>query len=255
LGVKVEDGRLIRDPHPLENPNIPFVEIEQLFKTMPQRTFEQEILATFTDLSGGTFRGVMDCAVLTPLDGPVEGRQYAAGVDVAAKVDFTVAVIFDVASKEMVYMDRFNRIDYNMLEDRLAALYRRFNLQSMTIEDNSIGLPVFDHLRARNLNVIPFHTSNSSKHIIISDLAAAFEHRDIKILNDPILIGELQAYEGKRTPGGSFTYSAPDGMHDDCVMATAIAWQGVSTPSPAGHIVDDIDNSVYKSKRRKSIWD
>ena len=209
----------------------------------------------FIDDAGGTFRGVMDCAILTPLDAPAEGRQYAAGVDIAAKVDFTVAVIFDVATKEMVYMDRFNRIDYNMLEDRLAALYRRFNLQSMTIEDNSIGLPVFDHLRARGLNVIPFHTSNTSKHTIISGLAAAFEHREIKILNDPVLVGELQAFEGKRTPGGAFTYSAPAGLHDDCVMALAIAYQGISQPPPAGEIITDIPMSTYKSKRRKSIWE
>ena len=65
---------------------------------------------------------------------------------------------------DYLQMDRFNRIDYTMLEDRLAALYKRFNLESMTIEDNSIGLPVFDHLRARGLNVLPFHTSNTSKH-------------------------------------------------------------------------------------------
>ena len=188
LGVKVQDGRLIRDPHLLENPDIPFSEIEKLWRTMPTRIFEQEILAQFTDVSGGIFRGIDECAVLAPLDAPIKGRQYAAGVDVASKVDFTVVSIMDVARKEMVYMDRFNRVDYNMLEDRLAALYKRFNLESMTIEDNSIGLPVFDHLRARGLNVLGFHTSNTSKHTIISDLAAAFEHRDIKILNDLSLI-------------------------------------------------------------------
>ena len=48
-----------------------------------------------------------------------------------------------------------------------------------------------------------------------------------KIINDPILIGELQAYESKRTASG-FSYSAPDGMHDDTVMATAIAWDAIS---------------------------
>ena len=114
---------------------------------------------------------------------------------------------------------------------------------------------VIDHLRQRSMNIIGFHTSNTTKQIIIQQLAAAFEHGDIKILPDPIQIGELQAYEGKRTPNGSFGYSAPDGLHDDTVMAMAIAWNGLSTPPPAGHIISDIDNSVYKSKRRKSIWE
>jgi hypothetical protein len=51
-------------------------------------------------------------------------------------------------------------------------------------------------------------------------------------LNDPVLIGELQAYEMERLPGGSFRYSAPDGMHDDCVMSLALAWQGAQDSGP-----------------------
>ena len=73
------------------------------------------------------------------LDEPIEGRQYVAGVDVAAKVDFTAVAVFDVESHEQVFLDRFNRVEYPVLEDRLHAVYKRFNLTAMTIEDNSIG--------------------------------------------------------------------------------------------------------------------
>jgi hypothetical protein len=34
----------------------------------------------------------------------------------------------------------------------------------------------------------------------------------------------LQAYEMERLPSGMLRYSAPHGMHDDTVMALAIAW-------------------------------
>jgi hypothetical protein len=66
---------------------------------------------------------------------------------------------------------------------------------------------------------------------IIQHLQSAFEHSSIKILNDPILIGELQAYEGQQLSSG-WKYGAPEGLHDDCVMSLAIAWWSASRHAP-----------------------
>ena len=134
--------------------------------------------------------------------------------------------MFDVEKKEQVYIDRFNRVDYDVLEDRLTAIYRRFNLQSMTIEVNSIGQSVVEALDKRGLSIIPFTTTNATKMTAIQQLQSAFEHGEIKILPDPVQVAELQAYEGERTPSGAWKYGAPDGLHDDTVMAMAIAWDG-----------------------------
>ena len=254
LGVKITDRGLEREPHPLENPHIQFEEIENIYRTMPFYVFQQEILAEFIESGGGIFRRVMECATATAIEEPIEGRQYVAGVDIGLKVDFTVVSVFDVESREQVYMDRFNQVPYSVLYDRLEAVHRRFNLQAMTIEDNSIGTPPFEEMQERGLPVIPFHTTNTTKQAIIQSLAAAFEHGEIKILNDPVQVGELQAFEGKRLPGGGFTYGAPAGLHDDTVMAMAICWQGISKPAPFSVLIDDIDLSIYKSKRT-SIWD
>ena len=160
-----------------------------------------------------------------------QGRQYIAGVDVAAAVDYTVISVIDVQSKNLVYKDRFNRVDYNVLEDRLESVYRRFKLDVMKIEANSIGQGVIDHLYNRRVNVQPFTTTNATKQQIITSLQSAFEHGEIGIYNDPVLIGELLSYESKRTPSGSFTYNAPEGLHDDCVMSLALAWSCISEDS------------------------
>jgi hypothetical protein len=215
------------------NPFIPDTEIEAMRQTMPELVYQQEILALFVDDAGGVFRRVMDAATATALDEPEDGRQYVAGVDVASKVDFTVVSVFDVEARRQVYLDRFNRVEYPVLEDRLHAVYKRFNLDAMTIEDNSIGQGVIDHLRQRDMTIIPFHTSHTTKQAIIQGLAAAFEHGEIEIINDPVQIAELQAYEGKRMEAGGFKYGAPEGLHDDTVMAMAIAWQGIAqSPVP-----------------------
>ena len=210
------------------NPYIEPTEIEAARKSLPERVFEQEYLANFVDDAGGVFRRVMDAATADEQITPTEGHQYIAGVDVASLVDYTVAVVMDVTTGEMAYMDRFNRVDYNILEDRLEAIYRRFNLDMITIESNSIGQGVVDHLTNRNMTVNTFTTTNATKHAAITGLQSAFEHSRIKILNDPVLIGELQAFEAKRNASGTFSYAAPDGMHDDTVMALAIAWNGLA---------------------------
>ena len=92
---------------------------------------------------------------------------------------------------------------------------------------------MIDHLRERNIPVTPFRTTGATKEPVIQGLQAAFEHGRLKILNDPVLIGELQAFEAKRTASGGFKYGAPDGLHDDCVMSLALAWNGADRPKIA----------------------
>jgi phage terminase large subunit-like protein len=208
------------------NPTIPASEVEAMRSTMPEIIFRQEILADFIDDNAGVFRRVQEAAVLQPRD-PQPGRQYVAGVDVASSVDFTVVSVLDVESKEQVFMDRFNRVDYPVLINRLESVYHRYHLTSMVVESNSIGRPVIDELVTRGLNIVPFTTTSATKQAIIQGLQNAFENGLIRVLDEPVLVGELLSFESKRNASGSFSYSAPDGMHDDCVMSLAIAWSGM----------------------------
>ena len=92
-----------------------------------------------------------------------------------------------------------------------------------------MGGPVVEALQRDGLPVIGFVTTGPSKAAIIESLALAFEQGTIKIPNDPVLIGELQAYEGVQTPR-AMKYGAPAGLHDDCVMSLAFAWAGLVAP-------------------------
>jgi hypothetical protein len=210
------------------NPFIDPSEVEAAKTTTPELVFSQEFLAQFVDFEGSVFRRIQEAATVEMLDGPQSGRQYVAGVDVAASVDYTVITVLDVQAKELVYMDRFNRVDYNVLEDRLAAACATWKLDSMTVETNSIGQPVIDNLYNRGLPIQPFTTTSTTKQAAVTSLQAAFEHSEIKIVNNPVLIGELLSFESTRNASGSFSYSAPTGMHDDCVMSLAIAWYSVA---------------------------
>ncbi len=233
-GERREDGyQSFRYPTSA-NPYIPKAEIETAKRELPELIFRQEFEADFIDDSGGVFRRVQEAAHVTRIEQPIAGRQYAAGVDVAASVDYTVLTVMDIASKEAVYKDRFNRVDYNVLIDRLAAQYKRWRMDMMKVEANSIGQPVIDALRSKGVNVIPFTTTSGTKQTVIQNLQAAFENAEIGIIDDPVLIGELLSFESKRNASGSFSYSAPEGMHDDCVMSLALAWDIVK---PGGSVI------------------
>jgi len=153
-GINSEEGWQSWTFPTISNPFIQPTEIEAAKRDLPEMIFRQEYLAEFIDDSGSVFRRVQDAAVLEPQE-PDANKQYVAGVDVASSIDFTVVSIMDVKSKELVYLDRFNRVDYNVLENRLEALYRRWHLDSMKVEANSIGQPVIDHLYAKGLSIIP----------------------------------------------------------------------------------------------------
>jgi phage terminase large subunit-like protein len=212
----------------LDNPYIDAGEIEAAKRDLPEIIFRQEYLAEFIDDQGGVFRRVQEAAVLE-VGEPDKQRNYIAGVDVASAIDYTVITVMDTESKDMVFMDRFNRVDYPVLENRLAAVYDRWGLQSMTIEANSIGRPVIDHMVERGLSVRSFTTTSATKQAVIQGLQSAFEHGNIRVIDDPVLVGELLSFESKRNASGSFSYSAPDGMHDDTVMSLAIAWDAINS--------------------------
>lgn len=224
-GVAGEDGYSAHHFTTYDNPYIDPKDIDALKNTMPELIFRQEILAEFIDDSGGVFRRVQDAATAEKLDGPKEGATYIMGVDVAASLDYTVITVMDVSLSTEVHVDRFTRCDYLALEDRIAAACDRWKCAVCIVESNSMGQAVIDHLQAHGIPVQAFYTSQATKAQAVQDLQAAFEHGEIKILNDPVTIAELLSFEGKRSANGLMSYSAPEGMHDDTVMSLAIAYQ------------------------------
>ena len=210
----------------LDNPFIAPSEIEAARRDLPERIYQQEYEARFLEDAGGVFRRVMEAATLAPQD-PARGEQYVMGVDWGKSNDFTVLTVMDVTTRAVVCMDRFNQIDYAVQRGRLVALAERYRPSVILAESNAMGEPIIEQLQRDGLPVRAFQTTNATKAAIIESLALAFEQGSIKILNDPVLIGELQAYEMNRLPSGMTRYSAPEGLHDDTVMSLALAYEAV----------------------------
>lgn len=207
------------------NPYIPAGEIESARPDMTDLAFAQEYMAQFVSWEGSVFRCITD-AVFEPDN---ERGVVLIGVDWGRTHDFTVFVGMD-ANGRVLALDRFRGIEYALQRERLKAFWERTSNRRAIIlaEVNSMGGPVVEQLQRDNLPVHAFQTTAPSKAAIIEALALAFERRRVKIPNDPVLIGELQAFEGRTLPSGAIQYGAPkgDNNHDDCVMALAIGWSG-----------------------------
>lgn len=210
-----------------DNPLIPRDEIDALRSTTSERVFRAEYLAEFIDDDGQVFRGVRDAATAPANAQPVPGRQYVAGIDWGRSNDYTVISIVDAETRQMVALDRFNRVGWELQRGRLQTLCEVWQPAAVWAEENSIGSVNIEALQAEGLPVRPFKMTASSKMPLIEGLALAIERGEIGLLPDETLLTELTAYEMQRLPGGGIRFSNPPGLHDDCVISLALAWHGI----------------------------
>jgi hypothetical protein len=151
-------------------------------------------------------------------------------VDWGQSNDFTVLTVFDADKRQQVDMDRFNKVDWALQRGRLKAMADKWKVDRILAEKNSIGGPNIEALRREGLPVLAFDTTAVSKPPLIESLVLAIEKREVTLLNDPVLINELEAYErtvSKDT--GRSKYGAPESMHDDVVVSVALGWKAVNT--------------------------
>jgi hypothetical protein len=245
LGVEVRDGQLARKPHTLENPDIPFSEIERLYYTLSERSFRQEILAEFVEDGGGVFRGVAACmtAPAAPLLTDHHGHEIVMGCDWAKQNDYTALAVGCATCRQELARDRFNQIDYHFQVQRLKALAQVWQPAAILTELNSIGQPVFEMLQREGLPVVGFTTTASTKPPLIENMALAIERGEWRLQPDPVWTGELEAYERTVSPvTGRSSYNAPEGMHDDTVMARALmVWQATHRGAPLGTLAEQFN--------------
>jgi hypothetical protein len=206
------------------NPYIQQTEIEAARFDTPERAFQQEWLAEFLDDTGGVFRGIN--AVIDPgrdePEEPATGRIYTLGVDLARVEDFTVISVMDDRGRQ-VYHERFNQISWERQIGAILNVADRYKAD-VVVETNSIGDVVEQRLRsAIGGRVHGWQSTNASKTAIIDNLAMLIEQRRISLMDIDSQRNELLAYQYDVTASRNITMNAPEGMHDDCVIALALS--------------------------------
>jgi Terminase RNaseH-like domain len=217
------------------NPYILESEIAAAKEDLTDLAFAQEYLAEFVTWAGQVFRRITEA--VRPVGSP-HAPPAIIGVDWGRTADSTVFTVVSQAG-EVIEIDRFRGMEYSLQRARLKALWERHGSRAWIMaEVNSMGAPVVEQLQRDGLPVVGFVTTAPSKAAIIEGLCLAFERGAITIPDDPVLVGELQAFEAKPMPSGIMRYSAPAGQHDDCVMSLAFAWAGLTAPREQRQYLD-----------------
>ena len=237
VGCAVENGELVRVQSKYENPFIPFTEIRNMFQTMPEDVFRQEVLAEFIKFGGSVFRNIEPCLYTQNGKDPIEEHKdhmKILTVDWAKHQDYTVIDVGCGDCHIELEMDRFQQIDYTVQRDRLKDLYDKWEPEIVIAEGNSIGEPNVELLWEDDIPVQTFTMTGANKPGLIRSLATALERGAWKFIDEKNATFELEAFEQKTNPStGRSTYSAPRGAHDDTVIARALL---VYAEANMGHV-------------------
>ncbi len=198
-------------------------QLKEAQSSMTEAAFSQEFLCEFLEGEGTIFRRIRD-NIKGSLESPIANHRYVMGVDLARHVDFTVIVVVDRSNHQIVHFDRFNQIDYQLQKARIEATARRYNNALIRIDATGVGDPITEDLQRLGLAVDPYVFTNQSKKNLIDSLALKIEQGKIGYPHVTELISELEAYTYELLPSGMTRYTAPDGLHDDCVVSMALAY-------------------------------
>lgn len=201
-------------------------------ETMPDNQFRTEILGEFLDSDACVFKGI---------DKVIHKKVYDAsgklivGIDWGSGQgqDFTVMSCFDTGNKQQRYLKYFNNKSTNEQIDFIAKwlIEHKEKIQLVIAEANSIGLPMINQLKAKlakyHIKVVPFDTTNKSKNDLVTMMQVQIENKFIRLQDDPQQTLQFRSYAYTYNPKTQkISYNAPDGLHDDIVMATMIALKG-----------------------------
>ncbi|PHF33210.1 DNA packaging protein [Bacillus toyonensis] len=173
---------------------------------------------------------------------PVEGVRYYGGVDTASGSggDYSTISILN-ADGEQVLSFYDNKIPVYEFAKLLDTIGKFYNYAFLTVERNSFGTPILERLRKEYeyMNLykhkvfnqqsgkkqlqLGYQTTQVTKNIMITDLKEQFE-LEVIFINCQETLEQMQIFI--ETDGKTGNKKGND-KHDDCVIAMALAIQGI----------------------------
>lgn len=204
------------------NPFVEDSEIDKSARELPDRVFQQEYLAVFLDDGGGVFREVQERNVERYDWRERNGNApYTHGWDFARHQNWTVGVVLDRDGLLVDYW-RDQPGTWDRLQKIIEAKYQEY--PGVVRVDASRDNKLVTDLENAGVPIEAVNFGGNNKKDLIDTLAVRLENGEITIPESlDQLISELQLYEYETTRTGNVRYHAPEGFHDDCVDALALA--------------------------------
>lgn len=203
-------------------------EVEDARAMLPDAVFRELYLAEPSDDAGNPFGLSAIRARIAPLS---QKPPKAFGLDLAKSGDWCVLIGLD----EDGTVCRFDRWQ-GPWEMTIQRVLGHVASVPVLVDSTGAGDPVLEALQRQGRNqsaqFIGFTFSASSKQKLMEGLAVAIQQKQVAYPDGPI-VNELETFEFEYRRTG-VSYSAPEGLHDDCVCGLALAvQQRTSGPRPA----------------------
>lgn len=198
-GMMTKDGR-------------PFIEeIRAAQKDLPENVFKELYLAEATDEGSNPFglRQIKKCTFELSKEPPI-----CYGVDLAKSVDYTVELGLDKFANTC-YLNRYQK-DWKSTTASVKGL-----MLPMAIDSTGVGDPIVEEVQTVNSEAEGFKFTELSRQQLLEGLAVGIQQQ--KLTYPQEAADELEQFEFVYSLSG-VKYRAPDGEHDDRVMALALAY-------------------------------
>ncbi len=202
-------------------------EIEDARRLLPDAVFRELYLAEPSDDAGNPFGLSAIRACVAPLSTLPPA---AWGLDLAKAHDWAVLTGLDAKGATC----RFDRWQ-GPWEHTIQRVLAQVGQAPVLVDSTGAGDPVLEALqkqgRATGAVFIGYTFTAPSKQRLMEGLAVAIQQHRVTYPDGPI-VNELEAFEFVAHRTG-VSYSAPEGLHDDCVCSLALAVQQLLSGPPA----------------------
>ena len=191
-------------------------EVEDAKRQLPEAVFKELYLAEPSDDEGNPFgiKAIKDCIKQVSVNAP-----QVYGIDLAKSVDFTVIIGLD-NTRQLCKFERFQ----SPWQETMNRIKTVIGNQRAIVDSTGVGDPIVEQLKRAGLHVEGYKFTQTSKQQLMEGLAYAIQQHVISF-PEGVITNELNAFEYEYTRTG-VKYSAPEGLHDDCVCALALANNG-----------------------------
>lgn len=188
-------------------------EVEQAKRDLPELAFKELYLAEDLEDQANPFgiQAIQSCVKVISNLVPV-----CFGVDLAKSVDWTVIIGLD-ANGDVCYFDRFQKDWMQTTQTVINTIGHK----PCNIDSTGVGDAIYEAISKKCSGAISFRFTQHSKQQLMERLAVSIQKGEISVLSGTMQ-DELENFEFQYSRTG-VKYSAPDGLHDDCVCSLALA--------------------------------
>ena len=196
-----------------DNPYIDKSEIDDARRQLPEAVFEQEYMANPMENAANPFGSNKINECIKPLSN-LQPSYY--GIDLAKSFDWTVIIGLDI-NGAVCYFNRFQK-DWKQTKETILTIDRS---KPVMIDSTGVGDAITEDLQKSFSTMNGFKYTASSKQQLMELLASTIHNNEVSYPSGYIK-DELDIFEYQYTATG-VRYNAPQGYHDDCVNALALA--------------------------------